>query len=73
MTIIIDSVKMRLLVETVGEVRIFKDRSLFGLPRWVIEHYAVDTGDRYTKILSGIWYKEKDAINIAKQINERWI
>ena len=30
---------MRLLVDTVGDVRVFKDRSLFGLPRYVIEHF----------------------------------
>ena len=61
---------MRLLVETVGEVRIFKDRSLFRLPRYVIEHFDGEFGFRYTKVLSGLWYKKEDAIEIARNINE---
>ena len=61
---------MRLLVDTVGEVRVFKDRSLFGLPRYVIEHFDPDSGFRYTKILSAIWYKKEDVMKIAKEINE---
>lgn len=61
---------MRLLVDTVGEVRVFKDRSLFGLPRYVIEHFDPDFGFRYTKILSAIWYKKEDVMKIAKEINE---
>jgi hypothetical protein len=61
---------MRLLVDTVGEVRVFKDRSLFGLPRYVIEHFDPDFGFRYTKVLSGIWYKQKDVLKIAKEMNE---
>ena len=61
---------MRLLVETVGEVRVFKDRSLFGLPRYVVEHFDPEFGFRYTKVLSGIWYKKEDAIEIARNINE---
>ena len=28
---------MRLLVESYGDVRVFKDRSLIGLPRYIIE------------------------------------
>ena len=61
---------MRLLVDTVGDVRVFKDRSLFGLPRYVIEHFDPDFGFRYTKILSAIWYKKEDVMKIAKEINE---
>tara|TARA_Y100001963_G_scaffold113804_1_gene157645 strand:- start:1008 stop:1178 length:171 start_codon:yes stop_codon:yes gene_type:complete len=43
---------MRLLVETLldGKIRIFKDRSPYGIPRWV-----VDDGESI-KIYSGIWY-----------------
>ena len=63
---------MRLLVETVGEVRVFKDRSLFGLPRYVIEHFDPDFGFRYTKVLSGVWYKKEDALRIAREINENY-
>jgi len=47
---------MRLLVETFqdGKVRLFKDRSLYGLPRWV-----VDDGESIT-IYSKIWFSLKD-------------
>ena len=62
---------MRLLVDTVGEVRVFKDRSLLGLPRWVIEHFDPEFGFRYTKVLSGVWYKKEDAIEMARKINEQ--
>ena len=61
---------MRLLIESYGDVRVFKDRSLFGLPRYVIEHFDPDFGFRYTKILSGIWYKKEDALRMAREINE---
>ena len=62
---------MRLLVDTVGEVRVFKDRSLLGIPRWVIEHFDPEFGFRYTKVLSGVWYKKEDAIEMARKINEQ--
>ena len=58
---------MRLLVANFGDVRVFKDRSLFGLPRWVIEEIDPDVGFRYTTILSGIWYKKEKAIKIAME------
>ena len=45
---------MRLLVETIGDVRIFKDRSLFGIPRWV-----VDDGTSIT-VYNKIWYSLDD-------------
>ena len=61
---------MRLLIESYGDVRVFKDRSLIGLPRYVIESIDPDFGFRYTKILSAIWYKKEDALRIAKEINE---
>ena len=61
---------MRLLVDTIGQVRVFKDRSLFGLPRYVIEHFDPEFGFRYTKVLSALWYKKDDAIEIAHNINE---
>ena len=62
---------MRLLVDTVGDVRVFKDRSLLGIPRWVIEHFDPEFGFRYTKVLNGVWYKKQDAIEIARKINEQ--
>ena len=63
---------MRLLVDTVGEVRVFKDRSIIGLPRYVIEYFDPDFGFRYTKVLSGVWYKKEDALRIAREINENY-
>lgn len=56
---------MRLLVKNYGDVRVFKDRSLFGLPRWIIESIDPDFGFRYTTILSGIWYKEERVMKLA--------
>ena len=41
---------MRLLIENYGDVRIFKDRSLFGLPRYIVEEIDPDLGFRYTKV-----------------------
>ena len=61
---------MRLLIESYGDVRVFKDRSIIGLPRYIIESIDPDFGFRYTKILSAIWYKKEDALRIAKEINE---
>ena len=50
---------MRLLVENFGDVRVFKDRSLFGVPRYVIEYFDPDFGFRHTQIYSAIWYKKE--------------
>ncbi len=62
---------MRLLFKNYGDVRIFKDKSLFGLPRWIIEFIDPDFGFHHTSVFSGIWYKEKDIIKIAeKRIKE---
>ena len=58
---------MRLLIDTFGDTRLFKDRNLIGLPRWVIETVDPDFGFRYTKILSGVWYNKEKAIEIAKK------
>ena len=57
---------MRLLVQNYGDVRVFKDRSLFGLPRWVIESIDPDFGFRNTSVFSGIWYKEHQILEIAE-------
>ena len=43
---------MRLLVNNFDNVRIFKDRSLFGLPRWIIECTDPDFGFRNEIVLS---------------------
>ena len=58
---------MRLLVKNYGDVRVFKDRSLFGLPRWIIEYIDPDFGFRHTSIFSGIWYKKAKILEIAEQ------
>ena len=50
---------MRLLVENYGNVRVFKDRSLVGLPRYIVESIDPDFGFRHTKVFSGIWYKKE--------------
>jgi len=58
---------MRLLIENYGDIKIFKDKSLFGLPRFIVEEI-----DGYTRIFSGIWYKKEDIITIVeKQLNEQ--
>ena len=56
---------MRLLVENYGNVRVFKDRSLMGLPRYIIESVDPEFGFRHTKVLSGIWYKKEKVLEIA--------
>ena len=53
---------MRLLVENFGDVRVFKDRSLFGVPRYVIEFFDPDFGFRHTQIYSAIWYKKEKVL-----------
>ena len=62
---------MRILIENYGNVRVFKDRSLFGLPRYVIEEIEPDFGFRYTKVLSGIWYKKEQVLEIALNMAEK--
>ena len=62
---------MRILVENYGDVRVFKDRSLIGLPRFVIETIDPDFGFRNTQIFSGVWYNKKTVLEIAeKQVKE---
>ena len=63
---------MRLLVENFGDVRVFKDRSLFGLPRWIIECIDPDFGFRNETILSGIWYNQDKVLKIAMQKNKEY-
>ena len=62
---------MRILVENYGNVRVFKDRSLFGLPRYVIEEIEPDFGFRYTKVFSGLWYKKERVLDIALDMARR--
>ncbi len=52
---------MRILVDNYGDVRIFKDRSLFGVPRYIVEWQ-----DGSTQLLSAIWYNEKTVREIVE-------
>ena len=63
---------MRLLVNNFDNVRIFKDRSLFGLPRWIIECTEPDFGFRNEIVLSGIWYKHEQVLKIAMKKNKEY-
>ena len=63
---------MRLLVHNFDNVRVFKDRSLFGLPRWIIECIDTDFGFRNETILSGIWYNQDKVLKIAMQKNKEY-
>ena len=66
---------MRLLIESYGDVRVFKDRSLVGLPRYIIESIDPDFGFRHTKVFSGVWYKQRKVLDIAlamaQELDER--
>jgi len=64
---------MRLLIDTFDNTRLFKDRSMFGLPRWIVETIDPNFGFRHVKVLSGIWYSKDQAIKIAKEENAIWI
>ena len=61
---------MRIFVANFGDVRVFKDRSIIGLPRWIIEDVCPEFGFRYTKVLSGVWYNKKTVLEIAESMNE---
>ena len=58
---------MRLLLHNYGDIRIFKDRSLFGVPRYIVESIDPDFGFRSTQMFSGIWYKEKDVVALVEK------
>ena len=62
---------MRLLVENLGNVRVFKDRSIIGLPRYIIEEIEPNFGFRYTTVLSAIWYKKERVLEIAREKAEK--
>ena len=56
--------RLRLFVESIGETRIFKDRSLFGVPRWV-----VDDG-KSIRVFNKVWYsldKVRECIDREQQ------
>ena len=63
---------MRLLLHNYGDIRIFKDRSLLGIPRYIVESIDPDFGFRSTQMFSGIWYKEKDVVALVeKRLNDQ--
>ena len=63
---------MRLLIESYGDIRVFKDRSLIGLPRYIIESIDPDFGFRHTKVFSGVWYNRKTVLEIAKEMQNEF-
>ena len=49
----------------------FKDRSLVGIPRYIIETIDPDFGFRNEQIFSGVWYNKKTVLEIAqKKVSE---
>ena len=52
---------MRVLVDNYGDVRIFKDRSLFGVPRYIVEW-----DDGSTQLFNAVWYNIKTVREIIE-------
>ncbi len=52
---------MRILVDNYGDVRIFKDRSLFGVPRYIVEW-----DDGSTQLFNAVWYNIKTVREIIE-------
>ncbi len=52
---------MRILVDNYGDVRIFKDRSLFGVPRYIVEW-----DDGSTQLFNAVWYNIKTVREIVE-------
>ena len=63
---------MRVLVENYGDVRVFKDRNILGVPRFIIETIDPDFGFRNEIVLSGIWYKHDQVLKIAMKKNKEY-
>ena len=60
-------VNMRLLIQQYDTKRIMKDRSLTGLPRWVIEE-MIEGKWTTTKVYSKLWYSLKKVQQIEDLI-----
>ena len=58
---------MRVLVENYGDVRVFKDRNILGVPRFIIETIDPDFGFRNDQTFSGVWYNKKTVLEIAQK------
>lgn len=52
---------MRILIKNYGDCRVFSDRP-FGYKR-----YHVEWNDGHKQVYSGLWYKEKDVLDIVEQ------
>ncbi len=52
---------MRILVDNYGDVRIFKDRSIFGVPRYIVEW-----DDGSTQLFNAVWYNIKTVREIIE-------
>jgi len=52
---------MRILIKNYGDCRVFSDRP-FGYKR-----YHVEWNDGSKQVYSGLWYKEKDVLDIVEQ------
>ena len=52
---------MRILIKNYGDCRVFSDRP-FGYKR-----YHVEWNDGNKQVYSGLWYKEKDVLDIVEQ------
>ena len=50
---------MRVLLENYGDVRVFKDRNILGVPRFIIETIDPDFGFRNEQTFSCVWYNKK--------------
>ena len=55
---------MRLLLKEKPGWRLFKDRNLIGVPKYIIEHCST----RNEIIMNGLWFNKKKVLKIFKDI-----
>ena len=55
---------MRLLIDSKPGWRLFKDKSIIGIPRYILE----DTKTHNTIVMNGLWFNKKKALQILKDI-----
>ena len=55
---------MRSLIDSKPGWRLFKDRSIIGIPRYILEH----TNTHNTIVMNGLWFNKKKALQILKDI-----
>ena len=56
---------MRLLLKTKPGWRLFKDRNLIGVPKYIIEHCST----RNEIIMNGLWFNKKKVLKIFKAVS----